>query len=175
MKRLILLIVFMMLVLTACGPEGQIHPRDFIMKYPAWKIKINGKQISKYDFVGVSHVHSRQFIYLKTDKGEGEIYLNKQEEEIPNTGWGIYVDSLGYGYFFPIKEKKEPKQHLQINKTQKSKRKEDRHMTLSLGTWILLILAMVIVAKLAHKISLKTIFRPTKRSVKHVKEEWKES
>ena len=175
MKRLILLIVFMMLILTACGPEGQMHPIDFMMKHPTWKIKINGKQISKYDFVDGSLVHSRRFIYLKNDKGEGEIYLDRQGGEIPNTGWGVYVDSLGYGYFFPIKEKKESKQHLQINKTQESKRKEDRHMTLSLGTWILLILAMVIVAKLAHKISLKTIFRPTKRSVKHVKEEWKES
>ena len=48
-------------------------------------------------------------------------------------------------------------------------------MSLTLGTWILLIIAMIIVAKIAHKLSLKTIFRPAKKSVKHVKKEWDES
>lgn len=48
-------------------------------------------------------------------------------------------------------------------------------MSLSLGTWVLLIIVMVVVAKVAHKISLKTIFSPTKKAVKHVGKEWEES
>jgi hypothetical protein len=48
-------------------------------------------------------------------------------------------------------------------------------MSLSLGTWIMIIIVMLIVAKIAHKISLKTIFRPTKKSVKKIKSDWDES
>jgi len=48
-------------------------------------------------------------------------------------------------------------------------------MSLSLGTWIMLIIVMVIVAKVAHRFSLKTIFRPAKRSGRHIKKEWEES
>lgn len=48
-------------------------------------------------------------------------------------------------------------------------------MGLSLGTWILFILVMIVVAKIAHKISLKTIFKPTKQVANHVKKEWEDS
>jgi len=48
-------------------------------------------------------------------------------------------------------------------------------MSLSLGTWILLIFVMIIVAKIAHRLRLRTIFKPTKRVVRHVEGEWKDS
>ena len=48
-------------------------------------------------------------------------------------------------------------------------------MELSLGTWFFLIIVMLIVAKIAHKVSLRTVFRPTKKIAKHVKTEWEES
>lgn len=57
----------------------------------------------------------------------------------------------------------------------KTIKKEGFEMGLSLGTWILLIIVMVIIAKVAHKISLKTIFTPTKQVTKHVKKEWEDS
>jgi len=62
----------------------------------------------------------------------------------------------------------------EIIKTKKSK-KENNKMSLTLGTWILLIIVMIIVAKIAHRLSLRTIFRPVKRSTKHVKKEWDEA
>jgi hypothetical protein len=55
------------------------------------------------------------------------------------------------------------------------KTKGEGFMSLSLGTWIMLVIVMIIVAKLAHKLSLKTIFRPTKKSVKKIKADWEES
>ncbi len=174
MKRLILLIVCIVL-LTGCGPEDKISSRDFVLKYPDWEVMIDGKQINKYHFIrGQDPIDLGHFLSLETDEGKGEIYLSFYDSKpikIGNTGWAVW-NNHGWGsqvYFISMKKKEESKI------VPKSKRKEDKHMTLSLGTWVLLILAMVIVAKLAHKISLKTIFRPTKRSAKHVKKEWEEA
>jgi len=66
---------------------------------------------------------------------------------------------------------KEPK----IVATKPNQRKEVKIMSLSLGTWILLIIVMIIITKIAHKFSLKTIFRPTKRAKKHIEKEWEDS
>jgi hypothetical protein len=41
---------------------------------------------------------------------------------------------------------------------------KENYMSLSFGTWILIILAMVVVTKVAHRLSLKTLFRPAKKA-----------
>jgi len=68
-----------------------------------------------------------------------------------------------------IKEIKEPEE-----KTETSK-KGDGKMGLSLGTWIMLIIVMVVISKFSNKLGLRTLFRPTKKAAKSVKKEWDES
>lgn len=48
-------------------------------------------------------------------------------------------------------------------------------MSLSLGSWIILVIVMVVIAKVAPKINLKAIFKPSKKTVSHIKQEWKDS
>lgn len=71
---------------------------------------------------------------------------------------------------FRVSEQKIVKKKQEIKP--EKQRKEESKMSLSLGTWILLIIVMLVVAKIAHKLSLKTIFRPAKRSTKYIKKEW---
>ena len=58
---------------------------------------------------------------------------------------------------------------------EKISKKEENKMGLSLGTWVMLIIVMVVVAKVAHKLSLKTIFRPTKKATTKIKKDWEEA
>ncbi len=64
----------------------------------------------------------------------------------------------------------EPKQ--QNNEQIKQEKGESK---MDLGTWIMIVLVMVVVAKVAHKITMKTFFKPVKTSVKAVKKEWEEA
>jgi formate hydrogenlyase subunit 4 len=59
--------------------------------------------------------------------------------------------------------------------TDKTIEGESIFMSLSLETWIILIIAMIVVAKTAPRLSLKNIFRPAKKVAKHVESEWKDS
>jgi NADH:ubiquinone oxidoreductase subunit 4 (subunit M) len=57
----------------------------------------------------------------------------------------------------------------------KTKKIQKLEKNLSIKTWFMLIILMIVVTKISHKISLKTIFKPTKKVSKHVKKEWDES
>jgi anaerobic C4-dicarboxylate transporter len=55
------------------------------------------------------------------------------------------------------------------------KLKKENKMSLSLGTWIMIVILTIFIAKIANKISLKTIFKPTKKISRQVKKDWDES
>lgn len=151
--------------------------KDFVLQNPGVKIQINGKG-KLYD----RHTDTVEFEALnKTYNDTLFIQIGETSKEVPVTRkfWedtginGYHVrqkfDGAHEKLFF---KKIRPSRHIADTITPKPK---ENKMELTLGTWILLIIVMMFVAKIAHKISLRTVFRPTKKLANHVKTEWDES
>ena len=53
--------------------------------------------------------------------------------------------------------------------------RKENNMSLTIGTWVCIIIVSFIVAKIAYRTTLKKIFSPMKRIVSYIKSEWKEA
>jgi hypothetical protein len=92
-------------------------------------------------------------------KIKGEKYkfrLIENNQKIGNTDFYIYPLKSG----MRIKERKI---------------KKENKMNLTLGTWLIIIAMIIIVPAILRRISLKTIFKPTKKISKNIKKEWDNS
>lgn len=186
-----MLIIFLLLSLSVIGcnnDENSQRTDEFLFKNPQYKLQVQGDRIyNKYDldkwrkdgngnvtaysFYGEVKSNSIIGLYID-DKLISEIMLSKEWQKFPETN--IFMKETWSGN---IRFRKTNKS-VEIKKTKKQeikKEKEKIKMNLTLGTWVLLVIVMLVVAKIAHKISLKTIFKPTKKTVNHVKKEWDES
>lgn len=179
-----------------------ITPKQYMLE-TGIKMKFDqGKTLNKYsrtDAIKDQSLNSIELImYYPSESEEGEEKINvynkcnwrKDENGEYEDGTRQSNDSEEYNfywceeYFFFRKftvekggdiELVTPKKVKKTVAEPKQIKKENFEMPLSTGTWILLIIVMVVVAKVAHKISLKTIFTPTKKTVKHIGKEWKDS
>lgn len=114
--------------------------------------KINTGSLSSM----IDYPQNRLLILYHSDYQE-ELILKNEWQKLKK---GKYFISTGYREINVLKH------YL------KSTKKED---SMSTGEWILLIIVMLGVAKVAHLITLKTVFKPAKKALKHVEKEWGDS
>jgi hypothetical protein len=172
-------LIISILVCVGCEGGSDIESKQLMYEHPEIRLQLNnhGKIYDKYSTVRSMKELNRDgeilVIYIGKDQ-KYEVFLNFDEyRQIGNTVYWVKTGYYDCQLRFQIR-KPELKIKKDVPKIIKQK-KEKIVMGLSLGTWIMLIIVMVIVAKIAHKLSLKTIFRPTKKAAKKIKTEWDES
>lgn len=187
-------VVWMGCICIGCKSDSkyiELRVKGFLFEFPNYQMKIddspffdkyiNNATLNKYlpDSCCISVV-----IALKNIKNDKIIEILASGDCKNRQIFGLAQDrkvlvrrGCCWPLIFKIIEKEE--KIIELKPTIKSKteevKKEEKTMSLSLGTWIMLIIVMVIVTKVAHKIGLKTIFRPTKKAAAHVEKEWKDS
>ena len=164
--------------------EHSYTAKDFMVKYPQIKIQQNnnGQIFDRYATNNAinNYFIENEILTLYDGDRKHEVVIPEISQKNNNgfsqiTGTNFFVAKFKYrtpALLFSDKKnitktKKEVKK--EVVKTQKPK---ENTMSLSLGTWIMIFIMMVIVGKISHKITLKTIFKPTKKAGKHVKKEW---
>ena len=179
-------IIFVIIIITFMGcnlfsdlaakPEDLKSPRQFLFENPEISFQVNNGPIyNKHSVPNRIKLDSNNILTFY-NKGEkiGEVFCKQNKTYLPGKLRYFIVGELICLKFKEMEPLTKPvKKVIKVSKSLKEK--EKKNMTLSLGTWIFLIIIMVIVAKIAHKISLRTIFKPTKKAAKHVVDEWKES
>jgi len=166
----VLFICAIFCLFSACNSQyEQYDAKEFLFLHKDIKIKFNRGPWLDYLTNRKSFITNYETALTLSENGlEYEIFAGNKRKKIGTTNYFVSIGGLGHVFFWvempkPV-IKKEPKQ-----------KKEKVKMSLSLGTWIMLIIVMLIIAKIAHKITLKTIFKPTKKTAKHIKKEWDES
>ncbi len=138
-----------------------------------YKIVTNGQYYRWVDNTGYMSIWDRDSEEEAADKAWNWIkFLAKGKRDRDSRNWKK-VKGFKHVTIKEIKQvtKEEKKELKQTAKKEKEKVK----MGLTFGTWVLLFIFIVIVAKTAHYISLKTIFKPTKKVARYVGKEWEES
>ena len=185
----ILLIFLIVIVIYQLTPNNKdIHLKDFLFQHPEVKLQVNNKGTiyNKYSSrKELNRLHSKcrnEILIISIAKEVYEIIPSSEFQKIGKSSYYIKLGGFVWRTLvFQVLESKKEVKELSKNEVKKdvkqikNQNKEELHMSLSLGTWILLIIVMIIVAKLAHKFNLKTIFRPAKKTVQHVEKEWKDS
>ena len=169
-------------------------PKKFLFEHPEIKFQINqtGKIYDKYSFPSQKGPFIfRSIICYETPKvvltvfvgqEKYDIFLTRDFQRIGNTKYGIKFSCYHEIEFKVMETNIQTLERVQVVEQyveqetlkthQPQKRKESFKMSLSLGTWILLIIVMIIVAKVAHKLRLRLLFGPTKKATIHIKKEW---
>ena len=165
--------------------------KTFLFKNPHISFKINnGETYDKYsseDSLGRMKANN-EIITFYIGIIEQELLISYNFQKIPNTNLEVLSRTafLDDAELLVIRETIQIKEEVPILAIEAPKEKaikpvivmlekKEKAMGLTLGTWIMLMIMMVVVAKIAHKLRLRTIFRPTKRAARHVEKEWKES
>ena len=198
MKKQLFLIyttLFLMLFISVCNVYAVAlthkSAKKFLFENPSISFKINNSPFiyDKYTYdIILRRIHAiGEIMTVWFGKVRYEVLLSGDFQRIGTTDFFVRVSSLYSGrneiHFGVIKQKEKveiavpkiidnkekPTKPSQLNK------KENVNMGLSLGTWIMLIIAIVIISKVSHKLGLRTLFKPTKRAAKTVKKEWDES
>jgi len=169
---LIAVVVGGILACEGCNQVKTNSTKEFLFEHQEIKVRFDGNCWYDYltDINLINSTKHETILSLLINNVEYEILLDSTWKKIGNTNYYVSIGGLGHIWF----KTKKPKPKSQTKLKQESK-KEEVKMSLSLGTWIMLIIVMLIIAKVAHKISLKTIFKPTKKTAKYVKKEWDES
>lgn len=168
LNRLWSVLLILFIIGCGCGRSEYLSPKEFLIKNPNVTLRIdNGPAYDKY----LSPVAYRSrhlcgsFITLKTPKDSEELILTNEWQSILSGKYSVRVARGTWavkGLIFS---------QAPVHAKTKLKTKEIT-MSLSLGTWIMLILVMIIIAKLVHLVTLKNLFKPAKRSVKRIKDDW---
>jgi len=171
-KNIILLIA----IIFICGCDGRTDVKKFLFEHPDLSFKINGKEtvynkytpVSKFGRFELSNSCLADEIYFFYIKGEEyELILSGGYKQIGNTQYyvklnrNLDIDGIKFKFMKPEKQ------------TIKQKKKDGDNMDLSLSTWLLIIVVMLIVAKLAYKLTLRVVIKPIKKIVTNIINEWK--
>lgn len=172
---LVLAIAWMLISIIIHANAGDMNAKKFMYFHPEFRLQVDGESSYRYGFNALNdHV-----LVFQIDGERYEMWRDGDGNFLTPWEWERIADTDYYFKQHPVmncdisyKKEATPKS---TKVEQPKPDKEERTMSLSIGTWIMLIITMVVISKTAHKLSLRTIFRPTKKAAKHVKEEWDES
>lgn len=109
-----------------------------------------------------------------------EVFITDKYQRIGDSNYfvkrwskGCCDEGLSFKEIRPSKSESPKKEN--VNLIESLEERKTYTMEFTLGTWIVLIFVMFLVAILTPKLSLKMIFRPLKEGIKKAVEEWKNS
>jgi len=178
MKRAwyILFIVFPIL-LTSCDSNPTM--KEFLFDHPEIRLQINsGIMYDRYspaeELNNLYDKNKGEILTVYIYEEKYEVLLNKNPVRIGKTNYWVANSGCEWRCttkMFEVIEQPKPPPKPKVQKAQK----EEVIMGLTLGTWIGIIIIVIIAVKVVPKVTLKRIFRPTKKGVEKVKKDWDEA
>jgi hypothetical protein len=121
------------------------------------KEKIYNKNTSTFELNNLATYG--EILEFKIKEEKCKFRLIKDNQRIGNTDFYIYTF----------------KSEMRIKERKIIKEIKENKMNLSLGTWLMIIILIIIIPTIFRKLSLKIIFKPTKKIAKEIKKNWDES